>query len=571
MFKKKISAAISVLLCVLLLGGCALDSLFEFDRADFTAKEICRFDDMEYVRPDVQAFKDKAQEIEQALTDGTKLKTVKALLDELYAMYYSFNTMYILADIRSCQDVSDSYYAAEYDWCSDADYDMQETVDSVYYACAASKLGEKLEKEYFWDGFCDEYADSGESVYTDEYQQLVYRENELLSQYRSLAADTGIELDGREWTLEEYFTQEDADIQRGYEAYYEKNNPQIGEIYIELVNVRNEQAALLGYDSYAQMQYELSYDRDFSPEEGEQYIEAIKEYIVPVYKEIMEQDPYSSLSYEYVSDRELKWLLQSAAENMGGDIAEAFDFMKTYELWDVELRDNKANMSFQTYLQDYEAPFLFVDPYGDSEDIISVCHEFGHYVDAYVNYNAYETMDLAECFSQSMQYLGLTAMKDSLSDDEFENLMRMNLLGMLETFVQQASFAEFENCVYAADELSLEWINELSLELAQKYGYYDGVNDAYYSMSWVDTPHFFSAPYYVISYAVSAGVALEIYALELEESGAGLDKFCELVQRDGSGLREVTGAADLPDPLSDEQTQKAAALFARELLQKPFI
>ena len=52
------------------------------------------------------------------------------------------------------------------------------------------------------------------------------------------------------------------------------------------------------------MQYELSYDRDFSPEEGEQYIEAIKEYIVPVYKEIMEQDPYSSLSYEYVSDRD---------------------------------------------------------------------------------------------------------------------------------------------------------------------------------------------------------------------------------------------------------------------------
>ena len=237
--------------------------------------------------------------------------------------------------------------------------------------------------------------------------------------------------------------------------------------------------------------------------------------------------------------------------------------MKTYELWDVELRDNKANMSFQTYLQDYEAPFLFVDPYGDSEDIISVCHEFGHYVDAYVNYNAYETMDLAECFSQSMQHLGLTAMKDSLSDDEFENLMRMNLLGTLETFVQQASFAEFENCVYAADELSLEWINELSLELAEEYGYYDGVNETYHSMSWVDTPHFFSAPYYVISYAVSAGVALEIYALELEESGAGLDKFCELVQREGSGLREVTGAVGLPDPLSDEQTQKTAELFGQ--------
>ncbi len=566
MFKKKISAAISVLLCVLLLGGCVLDSLLEFDRADYTAKEICSFDDMEYVRPDVQAFEDKALEIEQALTDGTKLNAVEALLDELYAMYYSFDTMFTIADIRSCQDVSDSYYAAEYDWCSDAYYDIQETLDGVYYACAASALGEKLEKEYFWDGFCDEYADSGESVYTEEYQKLVYSENELLSQYRILVAEAGMELDGKEWTLEEYFTQEDSDIQRGYEAYYEKNNPLIGELYIELVNVRNEQAALLGYDSYAQMQYELSYDRDFSPEEGEQYIEAIKEYIVPVYKRIMEQDPYSSLSYEYVSDRELKWLLQSAAENMGGDIAEAYDFMKTYELWDVELREDKANMSFQTYLQDYEAPFLFIDPYGDSEDIITVCHEFGHYVDAYVNFNSYETMDLAECFSQSMQYIGLSAMKDNFTDDEFENLMRMNLLDTLETFVQQASFAEFENRVYKADELSLEWINELSLELAEEYGYYDGVNETYYAMSWIDTPHFFNAPYYVISYAASAGVALEIYALELEENGAGLDKFCEMVQRDGSGLREVTGAAGLPDPLSDAQTNKAAELFADQLL-----
>ena len=566
MFRKKICAAISVLLCVLLLGGCGLASLLELDHADYAAKEMCLFDDMEYIRPDLQAFEDKAQEIEQALTDGKKLKAVEALLDELYAMYYSFNTMYTLAEIRSCQDVTDSYYAAEYDWCSDAYYDMQQTVDSVYYACAASKLGAKLEDEYFWDGFCDEYADSADSVYTDEYQQLVYRENELLSQYRSLTADASMELDGREWTLEEYFAQADADIQRGYEAYYSRNNPLIGEVYIELVNVRNEQAALLGYDSYAQMQYEQSYDRDFSPEEGEQYIESIKKYIVPVYKEILQQDPYSSISYEYVSDKELKWLLQSAAENMGGDIAEAYDFMKTYDLWDLELRDNKSNTSFQTYLQDYEAPFLFIDPYGDTEDIISVCHEFGHYVDAYVNFNAYETIDLAECFSQSMQYLGLIAMEDSLADDEYENLMRMNLLDTLETFVQQASFAEFENRVYAADDLSLEWINELSLELAQEYGYYDGVNETYYAMSWVNTPHFFSAPYYVISYTVSAGVALEIYSLELEKRGAGLEKFCEMVQRSGSGLREVTDAAGLSDPLSDEQTQKAAAVFEQSFL-----
>ena len=61
-------------------------------------------------------------------------------------------------------------------------------------------------------------------------------------------------------------------------------------------------------------------------------------------------------------------------------------------------------------------------------------------------------------------------------------------------------------------------------------------------------------------------IAFLWHALELEESGAGLDKFCELVQREGSGLREVTGAVGLPDPLSDAQTNKAAELFTKELL-----
>ena len=82
---------------------------------------------------------------------------------------------------------------------------------------------------------------------------------------------------------------------------------------------------------------------------------------------------------------------------MGGDIKAAFDFMTKYELCDVSLNSSKAAMSFQTYLENYEAPFLFLDPYGDPEDILTFSHEFGHYVDAFVNYNASETIDMSEC------------------------------------------------------------------------------------------------------------------------------------------------------------------------------
>ena len=112
-------------------------------------------------------------------------------------------------------------------------------------------------------------------------------------------------------------------------------------------------------------------------------------------------------------------------------------------------------MSFTTYLDNYDAPFLFIDPYCDTEDVTTLSHEFGHYLDAYVNYNAYESLDLSECFSQAMEYIMLDrcAMQDG---DEQAALRLIKLLDTLDLYVTQASFAEFESRVYAMDEDELD-------------------------------------------------------------------------------------------------------------------
>lgn len=115
----------------------------------------------------------------------------------------------------------------------------------------------------------------------------------------------------------------------------------------------------------------------------------------------------------------------------------------------MSVNSSKAAMSFQTYLENYEAPFLFLDPYGDTEDILTFSHEFGHYVDAFVNYNASETIDMSECYSQAMEYLALGYYDEVLGEDEADNLRRMKLLDTLDLYVQQASFAEFESTVYS--------------------------------------------------------------------------------------------------------------------------
>ena len=224
-------------------------------------------------------------------------------------------------------------------------------------------------------------------------------------------------------------------------------------------------------------------------------------------------------------------------------------------------------MSFQTYLSDYEAPFLFLDADGSSDDILSLAHEFGHYCDAYVNENAYETIDLAEVYSQAMEYLTLSQLREQLDEDEVENLARVKMIDTVEMYVQQASFAAFEHEVYAlgAENLNAEAINEIARRTAIDYGYYDGYYDAFYALSWVDIVHFFEQPFYVVSYPVSNDLAMQIYALEQAQSGAGTERYLSSLERDFTGLMGLVDEGGFQSPFDAGRISAIAAL-AREVL-----
>ena len=252
--------------------------------------------------------------------------------------------------------------------------------------------------------------------------------------------------------------------------------------------------------------------------------------------------------------------MDAVAGQIGGQVKEAFDFMSRYGLYDVSVSTKKVAMSFQSYLSDYEAPFLFLNPYGDTEDILTLSHEFGHYVDAYVNYDAYETIDVSEIFSQAMEYLTLSRLESAMEAEEAENVVRMKMLDTLELYVQQASFAEFESRVYAlgADALSAEVLNDLSLELAREYGYYEEGYEEYYAMSWCDIPHFFEMPFYVITYPVSNDIAMQIYALEEEQSGQGLEKYMEILDRDYEYFMDAVSTGGFESPFAPGRIESVA-------------
>lgn len=531
-------------------------------------EDIPVFSEMEYERPSLEEMDALILAAEEAMDAGADFETLEPLLDDCFLYYYHYDTMYTLADIRSCLDLSDEYYAAEYLWCAENYTLIDQAIDGLYYACAASPMAAELEEKYFWEGFCEEYSDETESIYNDETVALMQQESNLIAEYRALMAEPVVSYRGKDEPLDELLERLSGSAYNdAVVAYYTQYNERVADLFIRLVSVREQLAGAMGYDSYEQMQYSYGFGRDYTPEQAEGYLQDIKTYMVPLYRDLSVSSVPYEIWYSDLDEETLRDILRQSVSDFGGSVQEAYDFMLRHELCDLKQDSRKANMSFETYLNDYEAPFLFVNAAGTNEDILTFAHEFGHYSDAYVNLNSYESVDLAEVYSQAMEYLVLSRLDEQLDEEEVDNLARIKMIDTVEMFVQQASYAEFEHRVYAlgAENLSAEVLNETARKVAKEYGYYVYQYDEFFSLSWIDIPHYFEQAFYIVSYPISDDLAMQIFDLERGEPGAGMQRYLDNLERDFSGMMGLVDAGGFESPFAPGRVEAIAAT-AREIL-----
>ena len=569
--KKRMTVAVALLLVLVLLCGCGIpegslgsklgDKLAELVQSTNEHNpDGLKFSDMHYTRPDLDKLSADVAAVEEALENGMKLKDVEELLDVCMDGYDEFSTMYSLANIYNCKDLRDEYYAAEYEWISTENSTVSQLFDEMYYACAGSALGAELEEDYFWEGFCEDYADPDDSYYNDESVALMQRESELISRYREIVADPVIEWKGEEVAFYELLEElsDYSDVQGYYDylgalmTYYETYNEPLAEVYIDLMRVHEDMAKAMGFSTAEEMEFVFGFDRDYTPEDAAVFIDDVKTYLVPISIWAEERGLSYSITYSPLSAEDLYPALRGVAENIGHGCTEAFSFMDKYELCDYEPSVYKANTSFQTYLSMYDAPFVFLNPEGTTRDLVTFVHEFGHFTDSYTNFDAAETIDLAEVYSQALEFLSLSHMDGLLPASDVDALRTGKMLDALDTFIQQASFADFESKAHAIgpDELTAEKLNELALQATKDFGYCPEGFEEFMQYFWMDITHLFEYPFYVISYPVSLDVAMQVYVLETAEAGKGLDKYFEMMPRDYDTFMETVTGNGLQSPFA---------------------
>ncbi len=522
------------LAAALLLAGCSsadLDRLLGYDDGAITA-----FADMQYTRPEFSGLEEKCQ---AAIMAAEAAEPVERVMDRVYAFYedyYTFYTNYALANIYYSQDLTDSHWEEEYNYCLEATAQVDAAIDTLLYALADCPLRQELEQEeYFGPGFFDDYQ--GESIWDETFTALAEEEARLQSRYYEL-------------------TEQANDLSYYSDIFFSTVGKEMAQLFVELVAVRQQMAAQAGYADYPSFAYDFYYGRDYTPQQTQGYLADIAQTLVPMYRTV-DTTEYWQIAGKYTSEKNTWKYVAACAEAMGGTVQEAFAVMEEKGLYDIAAGSNKYSASFEIYLMDYYAPFVFMDPAGTVSDKLTFTHEFGHFCNDYASWGSVAGIDVAEFFSQGLEYLSLCYAADA-------DMERMKMMDCLNLYVEQAAYASFELQVYAltGEELTVENVYALYEQVGKTYGFDSWRWD---SRDFVLILHYYTNPMYIISYVVSNDAALQLYQLEKEMPGAGAALYEENLATEEDGFLAFVAAAGLESPFAEDRIQAVRDTLAAAL------
>ena len=528
--KKRVTGVLALVLALcLLLGGCALDFGGYFRQVGqlLVGSNQTHFQDMVYTRPNLQDLQTTIDRCCEKLQSAKNLDAVVTIIYEAYAPLDAFSTAYALSNIYYCKDLTSSYWAGEYAFCSENAVIVEAALDQFYRALAQCRFREELEGDnYFGAGFFDNYQ--GEGVYDEVFTKFLTQEAALESQYYALWNAAG--------NLDMYS-----------QVFLDNYGLQMEQLYVQLIALRQEMAAYLGYNSYPEFAYDFYYGRDYTCQQTTSYLADIRAELVPLYRQMVGVS--GDLQVGYSTESQTLAYVEEMARSMGGTIWQAYQRMAECGLYDISYSPNKYNASFEVYIRGYRSPYLFMNPTLTEYDKLSMAHEFGHFCCDYVTGGSGAGVDVGEIFSQGMEYLSLCHTTDGA------RLEQMKMFTCLSILVEQAAYASFEQQVYGlqGDALTVENVRALHQQVGEAYGFDTWGFDA---RSYVYVTHFYTNPMYVISYVVSNDVALQMYQMEKAQAGAGVTALTNAFYSADTGIVAFTGRYGLESPFAAGRIQR---------------
>lgn len=329
-------------------------------------------------------------------------------------------------------------------------------------------------------------------------------------------------------------TQEELDLlQRESElaaAYNLAETPEeMADIFLELIDVRNSLAALWGYDTYADYAYEVTYGRDYSPDDSDALLSYVRDYAVPLVQ-AMSESRYT-VQYDYDGTDQLYTDASPFIHSISEGFGDLYDYMLENELIDFEDVGTKVDAGFtNTMVTGWnKVVFIYCKPYNNSSDLTTLIHEFGHSAASGLNPAPLNDYDISEIQSQGLEALFAVSPLNPIEGDADASFIS----SMLSAIILGCVHDEFQQRAYASDADSLEDLDMIYEGILAELGVST-------TQHWYSVYHTFALPFYYISYAVSAFNALEIFVDALDDYDAAVAEYLQVNQYHEEGYIGMT-------------------------------
>ena len=560
----------SVLLILTTLTGCQQEARTPTDQ---------HFSQVENQRPDGQSVVQligKAQQ--QAQDDLLPLGLLHSLrkIGDATEDYYSMMT---IAQIRNYADVNDTFYSAEMEYLDTWDARIQSEYNQLFKMIQQSRF-QSMTREIYGSSGAEDMQMSAQSS-SKEILSLQEQEKKLEAQYYYEYAQATVTTPEGEVLFSSLEPQ-------GQTAYYsqfiDRYNQTLGELYLELVSLRDQMAQLLGYDSYTEVADLNMHRSSYTREQIQQFRELLKQTLVPVYGGYLEDfyrraENQTSAGYVYLMGEpsptpqgDWKDTLERFSQvfsKMALETGECYEYLFSHGFIDAQPSQTKANVTFSTLIYSLNTPFLFANMDGSENDVYSISHEFGHCFAIWEQLkrgsrSEGRSMDVCEIHSQAMQMMTLPYYEAFYGEDA-DVARRYDVFTIVSGILTAALNDEFQEQIYQQPQMTVDQLNELYLELALEYGLV--VESPYsdletFSKGWFTTNQYFDTPFYAIDYSLSGCVALEFLQRSMEDSQGALDTYLVLVRQDaGYDFLTVLEKTGLQSPFSEEQLVELSELL----------
>ncbi|MDA3893578.1 MAG: M3 family oligoendopeptidase [Salinivirgaceae bacterium] len=313
----------------------------------------------------------------------------------------------------------------------------------------------------------------------------------------------------------------------------------LNNLLTELIKLRQKIATNAGFKNFRDYKFKSMGRFDYGVEDCKSFHKAIAETVKPIIDEL-----HKTRKSNLKLDTLRPWDLDVDTENMPPlkpfekveDLIRKTTFvfrdlelefgmylneMKNMGYLDLDSRKNKAPGGFNYPLHESNVPFIFMNSTGNLRDVVTMLHEGGHAVHAYlcsdlelVNFKQ-TPAEIAELASMSMELITMDYWHYYFDDaDELKRAKRLHLEDVLSVLPWVATIDKFQHFLYENPNHTFEERKDAWLSISKEFGSsiidYSGY-EKFKAFQWQKQLHIYEVPFYYIEYAIAQLGAIAVW------------------------------------------------------------